>query len=134
MTVHQRRTHFICSTDLRWYYGEMGFGSQGPVRARVLNDLSDEEKERYKADIRDQYLLQGDSGRNKAMVQDGKVVVQDVHGRNNANNPGMDISEKQCRGNGVAGKRWCSTGRRIVLFLAGEQVTNFDDGVDESPR
>ncbi|GKG44166.1 hypothetical protein Tco_0483259, partial [Tanacetum coccineum] len=33
---------------------------QGPVRARVLNDLSAEEKERYKADIRaTSILLQG---------------------------------------------------------------------------
>ncbi|GKA84551.1 hypothetical protein Tco_0806146 [Tanacetum coccineum] len=32
--------------------GTEGVVQQGPVRARVLNDLSAEEKERYKADIR----------------------------------------------------------------------------------
>ncbi|GKF63410.1 hypothetical protein Tco_0186858, partial [Tanacetum coccineum] len=32
--------------------GTEGAVQQGPVRARVLNDLSAEEKERYKADIR----------------------------------------------------------------------------------
>ncbi|GJV14487.1 hypothetical protein Tco_1359810 [Tanacetum coccineum] len=37
-----------------------GAVQQGPVRARVLNDLSAEEKERYKADIRaTNILLQG---------------------------------------------------------------------------
>ncbi|GJV47196.1 hypothetical protein Tco_1437408 [Tanacetum coccineum] len=40
--------------------GTEGAFQQGPVRARVLNDLSAEEKERYKADIRaTNILLQG---------------------------------------------------------------------------
>ncbi|GKB26407.1 hypothetical protein Tco_0865808 [Tanacetum coccineum] len=40
--------------------GTEGAVQQGPVRARVLNDLSAEEKERYKADIRaTNILLQG---------------------------------------------------------------------------
>ncbi|GJR15055.1 hypothetical protein Tco_0797707 [Tanacetum coccineum] len=40
--------------------GTEGAIQQGPVRARVLNDLSAEEKERYKADIRaTNILLQG---------------------------------------------------------------------------
>ncbi|GJV81472.1 hypothetical protein Tco_1517342 [Tanacetum coccineum] len=42
--------------------GTEGAVQQGPVRARVLNDLSAEEKERYKADIRaTNILLQGES-------------------------------------------------------------------------
>ncbi|GJY54436.1 putative ribonuclease H-like domain-containing protein [Tanacetum coccineum] len=69
--------------------GTKGAVQQGPVRARVLNDLSAEEKERYKADIRaTNILLQGykshlpqtnkstlerrSNARNKARVQDGK--------------------------------------------------------------
>ncbi|GJV85399.1 hypothetical protein Tco_1525297 [Tanacetum coccineum] len=40
--------------------GTEGAVQQGPVRTRVLNDLSAEEKERYKADIRaTNILLQG---------------------------------------------------------------------------
>ncbi|GKC47272.1 hypothetical protein Tco_1064994 [Tanacetum coccineum] len=40
--------------------GTEGEVQQGPVRARVLKDLSAEEKERYKADIRaTNILLQG---------------------------------------------------------------------------
>ncbi|GJW80380.1 hypothetical protein Tco_0144355 [Tanacetum coccineum] len=40
--------------------GTEGAVQQGPVRARVLNDLSAEEKERYKADIRaTNIVLQG---------------------------------------------------------------------------
>ncbi|GKF76847.1 hypothetical protein Tco_0229317 [Tanacetum coccineum] len=40
--------------------GTEGAVQQGPVRARVLNDLLAEEKERYKADIRaTNILLQG---------------------------------------------------------------------------
>ncbi|GJT08063.1 hypothetical protein Tco_0842525 [Tanacetum coccineum] len=42
--------------------GTKGAVQQGPVRARVLNDLSAEEKERYKADIRaTNILLQGET-------------------------------------------------------------------------
>ncbi|GKC38212.1 hypothetical protein Tco_1050596, partial [Tanacetum coccineum] len=37
--------------------GPEGAVQQGPVRARVLNDLSAEEKERYKADIRATNIL-----------------------------------------------------------------------------
>ncbi|GJY86668.1 retrovirus-related pol polyprotein from transposon TNT 1-94 [Tanacetum coccineum] len=37
--------------------GTEGAVQQGPVRARVLNDLSAEEKERYKADIRATNIL-----------------------------------------------------------------------------
>ncbi|GJS20123.1 putative ribonuclease H-like domain-containing protein [Tanacetum coccineum] len=145
--------------------GTEGAVQQGPVRARVLNDLSAEEKERYKADIRATNILLKDplalvsdasvqqyptqsskspqsatepypsnnfqmdsrssassNARNKAMVQDGKVVVQDVHGRYNANNPGRPSQRNNARGNGVAGN------------VGGEQVTNVDDDVDDSPE
>ncbi|GJX09138.1 hypothetical protein Tco_0198997 [Tanacetum coccineum] len=37
--------------------GTEGAVQQGPVRTRVLNDLSAEEKERYKADIRATNIL-----------------------------------------------------------------------------
>ncbi|GKF25183.1 retrovirus-related pol polyprotein from transposon TNT 1-94, partial [Tanacetum coccineum] len=124
---------------------------------------------------------------NKAMVQDGKVVVQDVRRRYNANNQGRPFQRNNARGNGVAGNvggqnrggivnpgqakpikcyncngqghiaRECPWPKRLQdsdyfkdkmllmqaqengvvldkgqsLFLTGEQVTNFDDDVDD---
>ncbi|GJV94001.1 retrovirus-related pol polyprotein from transposon TNT 1-94 [Tanacetum coccineum] len=57
------------------------------------------------------------------MVQDGKVVVQDVRGRYNANNQGRPFQRNNARGNGVAGN------------VGGEQVTNVDDVMwMDSPR
>ncbi|GJU79304.1 hypothetical protein Tco_1276374, partial [Tanacetum coccineum] len=40
---------------------------------------------------------------NKAMVQDGKVMVQDVRGRYNANNQGRPFQRNNAKGNGIAG-------------------------------
>ncbi|GJU79022.1 retrovirus-related pol polyprotein from transposon TNT 1-94 [Tanacetum coccineum] len=135
-------------------------------------------------------LRTSSNARNKAMVQDGKVVVQDVRGRYNANNQGRPFQRNNARGNGVAGNvgglnrggiinpgparpikcyncnglghiaRECPRPKRLQdsdyfkdkmllmqaqengavldeeqsLFLAGEQVTNFDDDVDNSPE
>ncbi|GJZ00757.1 hypothetical protein Tco_0518186 [Tanacetum coccineum] len=60
--------------------------------------------------------------RNKATVQDGRVVVQDVSGRYNANNQGRPLQRNNARRNVVAG------------IVGGEQVTNVDDDVDDSPE
>ncbi|GJS37788.1 hypothetical protein Tco_0536170, partial [Tanacetum coccineum] len=60
-------------------------------------------------------LRASSNARNKAMVQDGKVVVQDVRGRYNATNQGRPFQRNNARGNGVAGN-----------------VTNVDDDVDDS--
>ncbi|GKG30017.1 hypothetical protein Tco_0419915, partial [Tanacetum coccineum] len=64
---------------------------------------------------------------NKATVQDGRVVVQDVHGRYNANNQGKPFKRNNARGNVVAGN---VGGFRLLQ----EQVTNNDDDVDDSPK
>ncbi|GJR84786.1 reverse transcriptase domain-containing protein [Tanacetum coccineum] len=48
-------------------------------------------------------LRASSNARNKAMVQDGKVVVQDVCGRYNATNQGRPFQRNNARGNGVAG-------------------------------
>ncbi|GJW76585.1 retrovirus-related pol polyprotein from transposon TNT 1-94 [Tanacetum coccineum] len=65
---------------------------------------------------------------------DGKVVVQDVRGRYNANNQGRPFQRNNARGNGVAGneREQVLVVTEQSLFLAGEQVTNIDDDVDDS--
>ncbi|GKB18443.1 hypothetical protein Tco_0852366 [Tanacetum coccineum] len=100
------------------------------------------------------------NARNKAMVQDGKVVVQDVRGRYNATNQGRPFQRNNARGNG-SGKVGAQNRGGMInpgqakpikcynynglgyialldeeqsLFLAGEQVTNVDDDVDDSPE
>ncbi|GJU52166.1 retrovirus-related pol polyprotein from transposon TNT 1-94, partial [Tanacetum coccineum] len=79
---------------------------QGPVRARVLNVLSVKKDKRYKLYSRATNILlqeQMSNARNKAMVQDGKVMVQDVRGRYNANNQGRPFQRNNAKGNGVVG-------------------------------
>ncbi|GKA39543.1 hypothetical protein Tco_0732094 [Tanacetum coccineum] len=78
-------------------------------------------------------LRTSSNARNKATVQDGRVVVQDVRGRYNANNQGKPFQRNNARGNVVAGNVGVLDEEQS-LFLAGEQVTNFDEDVDNSPE
>ncbi|GJV71379.1 hypothetical protein Tco_1491374 [Tanacetum coccineum] len=99
-------------------------------------------------------LRTSSNARNNATVQDGRVVVQDVRGRYNANNQGRPFQRNNARGNVVAGNVGeCPQPKRPqdldyfkdkmllmqaqesgvvlheeqLLFLAGERATNFDD-------
>ncbi|GJR48280.1 putative ribonuclease H-like domain-containing protein [Tanacetum coccineum] len=173
--------------------GTEGAVQQGPVRARVLNDLSAKEKERYKADIRATNILlqfhqptndplalvsnasvhqyptqsskspqssnepsladnfQRDSGRTKLRFQVGRVVVQDVRGKKQCEQSRKTISEKQCKrkcpkptvkfillqgqdATNASPENGAVLDEEQSLFLVGEQVTNFDDDVDNSPE
>ncbi|GJW58992.1 hypothetical protein Tco_0105723 [Tanacetum coccineum] len=115
-------------------------------------------------------LRTSSNARNKATVQDDRVVVQDVRDRYNVNNQGRPFQRNNARGNvvmmGNVGRseqrighiaRECPQPKRPqdsdyfkdkmllmnahengvvldeeqLLFLAGEQVTNFDDDVDD---
>ncbi|GKB20754.1 retrovirus-related pol polyprotein from transposon TNT 1-94 [Tanacetum coccineum] len=110
-------------------------------------------------------LRASSNARNKAMIQDGKVVVQDVRGRYRAQNRGGMINPGQakpikcynCNGLGHIARE-CPRPKRLQdsdyfkdkmllmqaqesgavldeeqsLFLAGEQITNVDDDVDDS--
>ncbi|GJT94003.1 hypothetical protein Tco_1082848 [Tanacetum coccineum] len=104
-------------------------------------------------------LRMSSNARNKATVQDGRVVVQDVRGRYNANNQGRPFQRNNARGNVVAGnaggqnrggndsdyfkdkmllmqaqENGALLDEEQLLFLAKEQVTNFDDDVDDPPE
>ncbi|GJZ52380.1 hypothetical protein Tco_0606895 [Tanacetum coccineum] len=101
-------------------------------------------------------LIMSSNARNKATVQDGRVVVQDVRGRYNANNQGRLFQRNNARGNVVAGnaggqnrdgndsdyfkdkmllmhahENGVVLDEEQLLFLVREQVTNFDDDVDD---
>ncbi|GKF52969.1 integrase, catalytic region, zinc finger, CCHC-type containing protein, partial [Tanacetum coccineum] len=57
----------------------------------------------YKSHQTNNQLRVSSNARNKAMVQDGKVVVQDVRGRYNANNQRRPFQRNNARGNVIAG-------------------------------
>ncbi|GJY81665.1 retrovirus-related pol polyprotein from transposon TNT 1-94 [Tanacetum coccineum] len=105
-------------------------------------------------------LRTSSNARNKATVQDDRVVVQDVRGRYNVNNQGRPFQRNYARGvvgtGNVGGQNkvgnmnlgqakpiMCYNCKGIghiarelldeeqLVFLAGEQVTNFDDDVDD---
>ncbi|GJT53188.1 hypothetical protein Tco_0988242 [Tanacetum coccineum] len=96
-------------------------------------------------------LRTSSNARNNATVQD--VVVQDVRGRYNANNQGRPFQRNNARGNVVAGnaggdsdyfkdkmllmnahENGAVLDEEQLLFLTGEQVTNFDDDVFEADQ
>ncbi|GJR94156.1 retrovirus-related pol polyprotein from transposon TNT 1-94 [Tanacetum coccineum] len=69
------------------------------------------------------------TARTMLQFQDDRVVVQDVRGRYNANNQGRPFQRNNARGNVVA--RNAGGQNRDGNVNPGEQVTNFDDDVDD---
>ncbi|GKC15999.1 hypothetical protein Tco_1012781 [Tanacetum coccineum] len=90
----------------------------------------------------DNFQLDSGSSSTKNLIENGRVVVQDVCGRYNANNQGRPFQRNNARVNVVAGNAGgqnrggnVNPGFRLLdkeqlLFLAVEHVTNFDDDVD----
>nr|GFD38345.1 hypothetical protein [Tanacetum cinerariifolium] len=74
--------------------------------------------------------------RNQATVQDGRVVVQNVHGRPNRGQ-GMNPWGGNAAGYGEAHNRAQENGVALdaeqLLFLTGGSDNAFDDDVDEQP-
>ncbi|GJR37984.1 retrovirus-related pol polyprotein from transposon TNT 1-94 [Tanacetum coccineum] len=141
--------------------------STSPERSKSLLQTFLRRKERYKADIRAKnILLQSfkhiflkwnnqlrsfhQTQCTTATVQDGRVVVQDVRGRYNANNQGRPFQRNNARGNvearnaggqnrdgnvnpGQAKPIMCYNckGIRHIARESAEQITNFDKDVDD---
>ncbi|GJU77915.1 retrovirus-related pol polyprotein from transposon TNT 1-94 [Tanacetum coccineum] len=124
--------------------GTKGALHLGPERDRVFADLTPEEKERFKADIHATHiLLQGlpkdiyilinhytnakdiwDDVKTLLEVQKGRVVVQNVQGRQNRGQ-GNYAKGVVAAGNGGVQKR-------VGNANPGGQTNTFDDGVDEA--
>ncbi|GJS42243.1 hypothetical protein Tco_0567286 [Tanacetum coccineum] len=113
--------------------GTEGSLNLGPERTRVFSDTVHDEKDRTSS-----------NPRNQATVQDGRVVVQNVQGRqnrgqgNNARGTGAagyegaqnrvgNANPGQARQNGVV------LDEEQLLFLAGGQDNAIDEDVDEQP-
>ncbi|GJS35812.1 hypothetical protein Tco_0534194 [Tanacetum coccineum] len=81
-------------------------------------------------------LRTSSNARNKATVQDGRVVVQDVRGRYNANNQGKPFQRNNARGNVVAGNVGGQNRGGIInpgpakpiKLLQGQDATNSEPG------
>nr|GEV15157.1 retrovirus-related Pol polyprotein from transposon TNT 1-94 [Tanacetum cinerariifolium] len=99
---------------------EAGFTSTDDLIESLTNTLS-LLTQSYKAYLpqTNNQLRTSYNTRNKATVQDGRVVVQDAHSRYNANNQIRQYQRNNTRG--FVGTR----------NAGGEHVTNFDDDVDD---
>nr|GEX55460.1 hypothetical protein [Tanacetum cinerariifolium] len=134
----------------------------GPEQDRVFSDLTQEENDRYKADIRaTNILLQGLPKYIYALINhytDAKGIWDNVKmllegSEYNVNNQGRQFQRNYTRGvvrTGNAGgqnrvgnldpcrakpiKCYNLLDEEQLLFIAGEQVTNFDDDVDDPPE
>ncbi|GJR08406.1 hypothetical protein Tco_0033690 [Tanacetum coccineum] len=79
-------------------------------------------------------LKKSSNARNKATVQDDRVVVQDVRDRYNVNNQGRPFQRNNARENVVAGNvggQKQIMDEEQLLFLEENMFTNFDDDVDD---
>nr|GEX74878.1 hypothetical protein [Tanacetum cinerariifolium] len=81
-----------------------GTPQYGPKRPRVYSDLTSEEKDRTFLPQTNNQLRTSSNARNQATVQDGRMVVQNVHGRPNRGQ-GMNPQGKSAAGYGGAQNR-----------------------------
>ncbi|GJX45454.1 hypothetical protein Tco_0262130 [Tanacetum coccineum] len=98
--------------------GTEGAVQQGLVRARVLNDLSAKEKERFQMA---ELLVQDGPWKYDATLIMGRPFQETMQRAN--------VVDRECVGvNGTV------LDEEQSLFLAGEHVNNFDDDMDDSPE
>ncbi|GJS19179.1 hypothetical protein Tco_0447811 [Tanacetum coccineum] len=132
--------------------GTEGAVQQGPVRARVLNDLSAEEKERESAQLYDEFehvrQIKGKAFKDTTLGYEAindhekhqEDHVQDAANSKFVNNSCLSgvefITEVKLNKDKMllmqAQENGAVLDEEQSLFLAGEQVTNVDDEVDDS--
>ncbi|GJR59236.1 hypothetical protein Tco_1501398 [Tanacetum coccineum] len=154
------RFGILDNNDIDVIAAEMtGAVQQGPVRARVLMtfQLKNKEGSELTKDDRESQLydefehfcqIKGET------IQGYYVRFKNVVGKYNANNQGRPFQRNNARGNvvarnvggqnrgGIINPGQAKPIKRMVqywmknsrCFLQGEQVTNFDDDVDDSPE
>ncbi|GJU99910.1 gag-pol polyprotein [Tanacetum coccineum] len=123
--------------------GTEGAVQQGPVRARVLNDLSAEEKERYKADIRStifyfkcrmpQFSSIQHNHPSLLNPQMNHLLLDNFHLGPKRLQDSDYVKDKNALSASLK-ENGAVLDEEQSLFLAGEQVTNFDEDVDNSPK
>ncbi|GJR81017.1 hypothetical protein Tco_0151802 [Tanacetum coccineum] len=133
-----------------------GFELTKDDRESQLYDEFEHFRQHKGENIHDYYIRTSSNTRNQATVQNGRVMVQNVQGRqnrvqgNNARgaiaarnegaqnragnaNAGQENPIKCYNYNGISQENGVDLDEEQLLFLAGGQTNTFDDDVDEGP-